>query len=169
MTAQPTRLDTDPAARVTTIFLFEGFRDYCARHGQPLVSGRAGGPVHDPDAITGRVGGALEQAQLISGLGGHVQAETCRWLNRHTNPDDQHPGVLAYEVHNPLGWWIADQIAGGDLPVGQLWPVGEQQPLPAAVRARLHTLLEEFFTGWVGPVDQSQHLDLTDLSSGARR
>ena len=87
---------------VTATFLYEGYRDWVA--------------AHDPDQERVlAVGGAIEQAHLMARYAPVVDTAAALVLAEDPQGRDR-PGVLEYEVINPVGWWLAEQSAGG--PVG---------------------------------------------------
>jgi hypothetical protein len=130
------------AAALAGIFLWQGWCSWCTQHGEPIIPGTRW-PVHDPDAITHRVGGQIEQATMAARWGKQIAAWTDEYDAQRGSRD--HPGVLAYDVWEPLGWWWASQVASDQLPVNGL---GSSDKPAAAMRGRLHTLLEEFHSQW---------------------
>ena len=80
---------------VTATFLYEGYRDWVA--------------AHDPDQERVlAVGGAIEQAQLMARYAPVVDTAAALALAEDPQGRDR-PGVLEYEVINPVGWWLAEQ------------------------------------------------------------
>lgn len=153
-----TDVSTTPDAAATAdaalagIFLWQGWCSWCTQHGEPIIPG-TGWPVHDPDAITHRVGGQIEQATVAARWGQQIAAWTDQYEAQRGSRD--HPGVLAYDVWEPLGWWLASQVASDQLPADGLW-LGSDMAA-ASMRGRLHTLLEEFHGHWASedPVQQN--------------
>ena len=129
MTAHPTphqELTSPAGAAVTAMFLYEGFRDWVDVHERAtLAIGRTPAATRtarqrattDLDTVLVHTGGAIEQARMLAGYVPVVDAAVARVLGPHAQDPDQ-AGVLAYEVHNPVGWWIAGYAAhtGGSLP-----------------------------------------------------
>ena len=92
-------LDELTGSPVTATFLYEGYRDWVA--------------AHDPDQQRVlAVGGAIEQAQLMARYAPVVDTAAALALAEDPQGRDR-PGVLEYEVINPVGWWLAEQSAGG--------------------------------------------------------
>ena len=118
---------------VAGIFLFEGFRDWMdgqTNRAQELSirMRTATGPYLDDlteqERVAGRavlrienrVGGVIEQAEMLSAIAGDVAFWTDRWLVLH--PQEDYPGVLAYDIWNPLGRMIAEMYAADEPPRG---------------------------------------------------
>ena len=117
---------------VTATFLYEGYRDWVA--------------AHDPDQERVlAVGGAIEQAQLMARYAPVVDTAAAVALAEDPQGRDR-PGVLEYEVINPVGWWLAERSAAG--------PVGTDG-LPAtltAVADATRTRTQEFLAASTPPL-----------------
>lgn len=104
------RPDPRGASEVTATFLYEGFRDWVDRNDP-----------HQQRVL--RAGGAIEQAHLMARYAPVVDLAAALALAEDPDGRDR-PGVLEYEVINPVGWWLAERTAE----TGQLDATG----LPAA-------------------------------------
>jgi hypothetical protein len=109
-------VDTTAAeAAVCGMFLYEGYRDYRDKQGDSTDS----------------VGGAIEQAEWLAWWADAIAGETRIWLMEHEQED--YPGVLAYEVWNPIGWELAVDVHEGTVPTRR------------EMRDRVRFRLAEFF------------------------
>jgi hypothetical protein len=118
--------EADTTSTVTGMFLYEGLRDWVERH--------------DPhqDRIV-RVGGAVEQAHLAAGYAATVATAAAIALAEDPRGRDR-PGVLEYEVINPVGGWLAHRAATGPLDDHGRPATGAQ------VAAITRTLTRDFLT-----------------------
>ena len=147
---------------VAGIFLFEGFRDWMnmqTNQAQELSirMRTATGPYLDDlteqERVAGRavlrienrVGGVVEQAEMLSAVAGDVAWWTERWLILHPLlTADGFPGVLAYDVWNPLGRTIAAMHAADEPPpVGMM--LNDHVEFVRIVLGELEDLLAAFF------------------------
>ena len=117
------------ASAVTATFLYEGFRDWVQ--------------VNDPDqARVLVVGGAIEQAELMARYAPVVDTAAAVALAEDPAGRDR-PGVLEYEVINPVGAWLAEQAATRARYTGQAGDDGTPATLTAAA-ATTRTLTQAF-------------------------
>lgn len=93
--------------RITAMFLFEGFRDYLESAGSRSPGDGPGHPTR-AELIDIRVGGAIEQAHTVAPFAHVVDTALVAVL-----PTDLDlPGVVEYEVVNPIGWYLAERASG---------------------------------------------------------
>ena len=107
------------------IFLFEGWNDFV---GPPVW--RVDAPDFD------HIGGVIEQAEYLALWAERIAIWTDEYIEKHGEQD--FPGVLAYEVWNPMGWWLAERCAEG---IGATFTIRDAN---AALRVELGT----FFARW---------------------
>ncbi len=137
-------------AATCAMFLYEGFRDFMEFYSRKCTGREPKGHADRCAMIEVRIGGAIEQAEMLAHWAEFVANETKLWIEHHGHEDYErcvdHPGVLAYEVWNPLGRWIATEIAG-DLNIVAESYLGHRTVRPErVVRQELDRLLTDFFT-----------------------
>ena len=116
---------------MTATFLYEGFRDWVA--------------AHDPDQERVlAVGGAIEQAHLMARYAAVVDTAAALAIAEDPQGRDR-PGVPEYEVINPVGAWLAEQAAGGQVGSDGL------PATPTAVATTTRTRTQAFLADTAAP------------------